>query len=152
MVFHTHSFHVRILLQLRSADETSPALIGSCAKFVPQDLARGLPWFRSDRCEQDLLMPAFGEFPGLSAEERQSLAAWRIPAAERGIETVIDLTARRWNVQGTRTILGVFQREAVRAAWLLVQEDTGWSLIDCELQTIVGGTLSLDDALALVIA
>jgi hypothetical protein len=96
-------------------------------------------------------MPASAEFPGLSVEERQCLAAWRMTAAERGIETVIDLNARQWNVQGTRTILGVFQRETDRAGWLLVQEDAGWSLIDCEKETVSGGTLSLGDALALVI-
>ncbi len=96
-------------------------------------------------------MPASADFPGLSAEERQSLAAWRMTAAERGIEAVIDLSARHWKVQGTRTILGIFQRETDRAGWLLVQGDAGWSLLDCAAETVIGGTLSLGDALALVI-
>jgi hypothetical protein len=96
-------------------------------------------------------MSASAEFPGLSAAERQTLADWRVAAAERGIETVIDLGARPWNVPGTRTVLGVFQRDAERAGWLLVQEDTGWDLIDCTAETVIGSTLSLADALVLII-
>jgi hypothetical protein len=72
-------------------------------------------------------------------------------AAEGGIETVIDLSARPWNVSGTRTILGVFRREADRAGWLLVKEGDGWSVIECVAETVTGEALHLDDALALVI-
>jgi len=97
-------------------------------------------------------MSASAEFSGLSAAERQSLAAWRIAAAQRGIETVLDLSGRHWNVQGTHTVLGVFQQDAKCAGWLLVREASGWSLIDCVTETISGGTLALDDVLAMVIS
>ena len=96
-------------------------------------------------------MPASADFSGLSAEERQSLMAWRLMAAERGLGPVIDMTERNWKLPDARTILGIFQLGQDRAACLVVQEQTGWSLIDCEKETIVGGILSLKDALALVI-
>lgn len=96
-------------------------------------------------------MPAGAEFPALSAEERQSIEAWRMAAANRGLDAVIDLTGRRWNVPLACAIVGIFRIGEARAAWLLIRDDTGWTVLDCVAETIIGGTLTLDDCLAILI-
>ncbi|HEY8287743.1 MAG TPA: hypothetical protein VIG49_00655 [Acetobacteraceae bacterium] len=95
-------------------------------------------------------MPASADFPGLTAEERHSLAQWCVSAAERGFDAVTDLTGRRWNVPETRGILGVFRGGQERAAWLLVREEAGWSVLDCDHETLIGEMLTLEDALAII--
>lgn len=96
-------------------------------------------------------MPARSEFSGLSEDERDALAVWRATAEPQDIDTVIDLTGRDWNLPGARAVIGIFRKGREQAAWALVGEASGWSVIDCVSGTIMGGADTLVDALGLIV-
>jgi hypothetical protein len=68
-----------------------------------------------------------GTFSGLDTADRQVLSDWLDHA--HGIDTVIDLGARPWNIAGARAIFGVFQPGMVRASWLIVRHASGWTVV-----------------------
>jgi hypothetical protein len=66
----------------------------------------------------------------LDPANRDILSAW-VAAADR-IDTVLDLSPRAWNVPGNRTIIGVFERGKPLASWLIVAEQSVWTLAACD--------------------
>ena len=69
-----------------------------------------------------------GPFSGVSNIDSLILSGWLSGAIARGIDAVIDLSARPWNVTSAEAILGVFEVARPRASWLLVRDGRGWVL------------------------
>jgi len=70
-----------------------------------------------------------GTFKGLNRVDRQTLSDWLDGAS--GIDTVVDLTERHWNIDGPQAILGVFESDEEQASWLIVGDGAGWTLVRC---------------------
>jgi hypothetical protein len=83
--------------------------------------------FNANRREASRVSQA-GPFTGFDAAESQSLVDWLATAKARGIDAVIDLAPRPWNVAGVQAIAGVFKRNLPLASWLIVRCDAGWLL------------------------
>ena len=67
-----------------------------------------------------------GSFTGLDSADRQALSDW-LDAAD-GIDTVIDLALRDWDIVDAQAILGVFEPGNNKASWLIVRHVSGWTL------------------------
>lgn len=69
-------------------------------------------------------------FAGLDVADRQVLADWLACKSPDGVDAVLDLTARPWNLAGIGPIIGVFEAAKLRATWLILRHPDGWLLID----------------------
>jgi hypothetical protein len=67
-----------------------------------------------------------GSFTGLDSADRQALSDW-LDAAD-GVDTVMDLALRDWDIAGAQAILGVFEPGNNQASWLIVRHVSGWTL------------------------
>jgi len=85
--------------------------------------------FNPDWGETSWMLQA-GTFTALDPSSRDSLSNW-LDGMGR-IDTVIDLSPRPWKVAGTRTIIGVFERGKPLASWLIVAEQSVWTLAACD--------------------
>jgi hypothetical protein len=97
-----------------------------------------------------MYMPRAGKVTGLDAADRQVLSSWLASAAARGIDTVMDLSVRPWDIGGAAVIVGVFETNKNQASWLVVREGSGWTLARCADGFVSGLTKSLPDILALI--
>jgi hypothetical protein len=88
-------------------------------------------------------------FTGLDTPDRQALLDW-LDGAD-GVDAVIDLTVRGWNIAGAHVILGVFKPGEDQASWLIVGDGSGWMLARCadgfisEVSDSLPGILGLID-------
>lgn len=89
-----------------------------------------------------------GTFTGLNATDRQTLSDWLDMAS--GIDTVVDLAARPWNIPGTTAILGVFEADSKEASWLIARCAEGWMLTRRLDGFISGVSTSLSDILTMI--
>jgi hypothetical protein len=71
-----------------------------------------------------------GSFTALDTADRQAVSDWLDYAS--GIDSVIDLAARPWNIPGASGILGVFEACRNQATWLIVRDTSGWVLAHCQ--------------------
>jgi hypothetical protein len=67
-----------------------------------------------------------GTFTGLDTADRQVLSGWLDAAS--GIDTVLDLATRPWNIAGASAILGVFETDQDQASWLIVRHGSRWTV------------------------
>jgi hypothetical protein len=81
--------------------------------------------FNADWGEATWVLRA-GTFTGLDTADRQVLSDWLDDAS--GIDTVMDLAARSWNIAGASAILGVFEPDRDQASWLIVRHGSGWTV------------------------
>ncbi|HQT78746.1 MAG TPA: hypothetical protein PLD10_16960 [Rhodopila sp.] len=77
----------------------------------------------------DAGIPAMSSFAGLDAADRQVLAEWLARKSPDGVDAVLDLTARPWNLAGACVIIGVFEPARPLATWLILRHPDGWLLI-----------------------
>lgn len=91
-----------------------------------------------------------GTFTGLDATDRQILSAWLDRSAATGIDTVLDLAIRPWNIAGASAIFGVFETNRDQASWLIVRYGSGWTLARCADGFISDVSASLPDILRLI--
>jgi len=84
----------------------------------------------------------------LDPASRASLAAW-LTTADR-IDAVLDLSPRDWRVPGDRIILGVFETGKLRASWLIVAEQSVWTLGNCDDGWVSEPRTTLADMLPLI--
>jgi hypothetical protein len=84
----------------------------------------------------------------LDPASRASLAAW-LAATDR-IDDVLDLSPRAWHVPGDRTILGLFEKGKPQATFLIVAEQSIWTLAACDAGWVSGPHTTLADILALI--
>jgi hypothetical protein len=87
-------------------------------------------------------------FTGLDTFDRQALSDWLDNA--NGIDTVMDLAERPWNIPGASIILGVFECDKDQASWLIVRYGSGWTLARCADGFISDVLESLPDILGLL--
>jgi hypothetical protein len=87
---------------------------------------------------------------GLDEAECRTLSEWLEVACTRGIDTVMDLSVREWNVAGAAAIVGVFETDKNRASWLVVRDGSRWSLARCCDGCVSGESKSLAHVLALI--
>ena len=91
-----------------------------------------------------------GEFTGIDTTDRQILSDWLDQAGPGGIDTIIDLTLRPWQITGAQAIIGVFEKDKVEASWLMVRNRSGWVLARCNDRSISDVSAALPDILALI--
>jgi hypothetical protein len=103
--------------------------------------------FNTGWAEETWVLPA-ATFTRLGTADRQALTDW-LDGAD-GIETVIDLAARPWNIVGASAIFGVFETGETQASWLVVQHASGWMLTHCADGFVSDVMVSLADTLALL--
>jgi hypothetical protein len=103
--------------------------------------------FDASRGEETWMLPA-GTFIGLDTADRQALSDWLDGVS--GIDTVIDLAVRPWNIAGATAIFGVFRTYQDQASWLIVRHDAGWILADCRNGIISDISPSLPDILWMI--
>jgi hypothetical protein len=95
-------------------------------------------------------VPGAGTFAGLDTSDRQVLSDWLDRAGARGIDVVMDLSLRPWNIAGVHAIVGVFEAGKGSASWLVVQAGSGWLLARCQDGFVSDEMTSLPAALALI--
>lgn len=104
--------------------------------------------FNAGRSEATWVLPA-GTFTGLDSADRRTLSDWLDDAS--GIDNVIDLTTRAWNIAGAREIIGVFEIGQEHASWLIVRHRSVWTVARCkdgfvsDISTSLLGILGLID-------
>ena len=109
------------------------------------------PEVRSNtRWNGDFWVMRVGTFTGLDATDRQILSAWLDRSAATGIDTVLDLAIRPWNIAGASAIFGVFETNRDQASWLIVRYGSGWTLARCADGFISDVSASLPDILRLI--
>ncbi len=91
-----------------------------------------------------------GTFTGLGPTDRRLLAAWLDRAADTGIDTVLDLASRPWNITGSSAIVGVFETNREHASWLIVRYGSGWTLARCADGFISDVSATLPDILRII--
>jgi hypothetical protein len=89
-------------------------------------------------------------FTRLEASDRNVLAHWLEDARRHGVDAVIDLTVRPWNIACTPIIVGIFEKNRAEASWLIVHCPDGWMLANCTDGSILGVCAALLDILALI--
>jgi hypothetical protein len=97
---------------------------------------------------EEAWMPPAGTFIGLDTADRQALSDWLDGAS--GIDSVIDLAVRPWNIAGATAIIGVFRTYQDQASWLIVRDGAGWTLADCRNDIISDPSPSLPDILCMI--
>jgi hypothetical protein len=110
-------------------------------------LAAADRFFNPDRGEAFRMLLA-GTFSGLDCVSRASLAAWLAGAG--GIDTVLDLSQRPWNVADAAAIIGVFERGNASASWLIVRHRSLWTLVRCGDAAVCETCATLGDILRLI--
>jgi hypothetical protein len=85
---------------------------------------------------------------GLDTADRRVMSDWLDGAS--GIDTVTDLGARPWNIEGATGIFGIFETGNGQASWLIVRNQSGWTLARCSDGLVSDVIDSLRDVLALV--
>ena len=103
--------------------------------------------FNADGGEATWVLRA-GRLTGLDTADRQALSDWLDSAS--GIDTVTDLAARPWNIEGATGIFGIFETGNGQASWLIVCNQSGWTLARCSDGLVSDVIESLRDVLALV--
>jgi len=103
--------------------------------------------FNAGRGEATWVLPA-GTFTGLDTADRQALSDWLDNAV--GIDTIMDLAVRPWNIAGAVAIFGVFEIKKDQASWLIVRCGSGWLLARCVDGFVSDVSESLVDILSLV--
>jgi hypothetical protein len=103
--------------------------------------------FNSGRAKETWVPPA-GTFAGLDIADRQVLSDWLDHAG--GIDNVIDLAVRPWNIPGVAAVLGVFETGKNQASWLIVRYGPGWTLARCMDSSVSDISDSLPDILYLI--
>jgi hypothetical protein len=103
--------------------------------------------FNAGQAEATWVLPT-GSFTGLDTVDRQALSDWL--DATTGIDTVMDLTARPWNVAGAGVILGVFETDKQQASWLIVRYSDGWTLARCADGFVSDVSNNLPDLLRMI--
>ena len=93
-------------------------------------------------------MQAGKTFKGLGRAERKVLTDWLAGAGARGIDTIVDLSSRPWNIGGESLIVGVFETDKATASWLVVRKGTDWTIARCSDGFVSDVATSLPDALA----
>lgn len=68
-----------------------------------------------------------GALTGLDTADRQALSDWLFQAS--GIDSVMDLAVRPWNIPGASSIFGIFETGVNQASWLIVRYGSGWTLV-----------------------
>ena len=96
----------------------------------------------------DTPAPRVGTIDGLDSAGHRILSAWLDKAA--GIDTVLDLGVRPWNIAAANVILGVFETNRDQASWLIVRYGPGWTLARCSDGFISDVSASLQDILRLI--
>jgi hypothetical protein len=103
------------------------------------------------RNEAIWVLPA-GTFTGLDAADRQALSDWLDDAD--GIDSIVDFSVRPWNIpwniDGTSTILGVFETARDQASWLILRYGSGWLAVRCADGFVSDVSVSLGDILGLI--
>jgi hypothetical protein len=99
------------------------------------------------RGEAIWVLPA-ATFTGLDAADRQALSDWLDDAD--GIDSIIDFSVRPWNIDGTSTILGVFESAKDQASWLILRYGSGWLAVRCADGFVSDVSVSLADILGLI--
>jgi len=80
----------------------------------------------------------------------QVLVAWLGHARTRGIDAIMDLTVRPWNVSGAEAILGVFESHNEQASWLIVRCVSGWTVARCADGFVSNASIFLAEILDLI--
>lgn len=99
---------------------------------------------------EDIWVLRAGTFTQLDEADREVLLAWANRAGISGIDTVIDLAVRPWNVAGARVVVGVFEINKARASWLIVRHGSGWTLARCGDGFVSDVSPSLPDILTMI--
>ena len=102
------------------------------------------------RWGEETSVPRAGLFTGLGATDRRLLEAWLGRAADAGIDTVLDLAIRPWNITGASAIFGVFETSRDQASWLIVRYGSVWTLARCADGFISDVSASLPDILSII--
>ena len=89
-----------------------------------------------------------GTFTKLDIADRQALSDWLDSSS--GIDAVIDLALRPWNIAGASAILGIFEANKNQASWLIVRYRLGWTAARCTDGFISDVLESLVDVLSLI--
>jgi hypothetical protein len=84
----------------------------------------------------------------LDPASRDILSAW-LGATDR-IDAVLDLSSRPWKIPGDRTIIGVFKKGRQRASWLIVAEQSVWTLSDCDDGAVSESCTTLAETLKVI--
>jgi hypothetical protein len=91
-----------------------------------------------------------GTFMALDSASRDVLTDWLARAGTGPIDTVIDLSLRRWNVAGPRSIIGVFEKGNDSASWLIIGYGSWWILARCGDGHLSDPRASLAETLSLI--
>lgn len=94
--------------------------------------------------------PQAGTIDGLDSADQRILSAWLDGAAAAGIDTVLDLGVRPWNIAGANVICGVFETNRDQASWLIIRYGPGWTLARCSDGFISDVFASLPDILRII--
>jgi hypothetical protein len=100
--------------------------------------------------KQNLTVTRPSKFATLSDADQCVLRRWIARAHSVGIDTVEDLTSRRWPAVLTAAVIGVFLFGEHSAAWLAVGQDGYWAVASCADGSVSPPVASLSDALAIV--
>ncbi len=103
--------------------------------------------FNADQAEDNWVVQT-GTLKGLDSADRKILSEW-LDAVE-GIDTVLDLAVRPWNIVGAGAIFGVFETGKDRASWLIVRYGQRWTLARCSDGFVSDVSISLEDVLGLI--
>jgi len=74
-------------------------------------------------------MSQVSAFAALDVADRRMLADWLAEGLPAGVDAVLDLSSRPWNVSGAGAIIGVFEAAQPLATWILVHHDAGWMML-----------------------
>lgn len=91
-------------------------------------------------------------FARLDPADGAVLATWLRRMRPAGIDAAIDLSARRWDVPGALTVIGVFRLREARARWLLVSHEQGWLLLRPDNGFAATAPRALKDVLTFIAA
>ncbi len=78
------------------------------------------------------------------------LGGWLDHAGTSGIDAVLDLAVRPWNIVGADAILGVFESDKNQASWLIVRGVSGWTVARCSDGFVSDVSICLADILSLI--
>lgn len=105
--------------------------------------------FNAGPPEETLVLPT-AIFPQLDIADRSVLLDWLDHAEEHGIDTVMDLAVRPWNIVGVDVVIGVFEIGKSQASWLVVRHGSGWALARCDDGFVSDVAASLAGILAMI--
>jgi hypothetical protein len=91
-----------------------------------------------------------GTITGLDGADAQILSGWFGRVSAVGIDSILDLSARPWMIDGPQAIMGIFEKQKDQASWLILRCCSGWMLIDCRSGFISDVSAALDDVLMLI--